>query len=164
MRRRGSTLFCEGALLTWSRSFARGRPYTPLGTVQDFTSSPHHAQLAEKQRELDRMCGRPPSHLYEGPTITTPHGARPLFERDMRDDPRNDELPEHYVAAQQRMAVLQSDSYGESIRGVVAPPPPLGEFDAVRAYQTPRVELGTAWWTAMATIVLIFLLMVRYGH
>nr|CCC91999.1 conserved hypothetical protein [Trypanosoma congolense IL3000] len=148
---------------TWHRFFARGRPYTPLGTVQDFTSSPHHVGLAEMQRELDQRCGRSPTGLYEGPTIMTPQGPRPLFQGDMRDDPTNDELPEHYIAAQQRMSVLQSDSYGESIRGVVAPPPPVG-FDIPRAYRPPRVELGVLWWSVMAVIVLTFLLLLKYGQ
>ncbi|KAG8345051.1 hypothetical protein ERJ75_001056500 [Trypanosoma vivax] len=145
------------------RAFARGRPYTPLGTVQDFTSSPHHMNLAEKQRELDAMCGRPPTHLYEGPTITTARGARALFEPDMREDTFRDDVPEHLAAARQRMAVLQSDSYGESIRGVVAPPPPP-DLHAPLAFRQPRVELGAMWWTAMTVIVIAFLLMLRFGE
>ncbi|KAH9593443.1 hypothetical protein LSM04_005324 [Trypanosoma melophagium] len=145
------------------RTFARGRPYTPLGTVQDFTASPHHTRLAEMQRELDEMNGRPPSHLYEGPTVTTTQGARPLFERDMREDPMNDDLPEHYVAARQRMMTMQSDSYGESIRGVVSPPPPL-DMIAPREYRQQQAELGTLWWNAITIILVLFFLMVKFGR
>ncbi|ORC83718.1 uncharacterized protein TM35_000591100 [Trypanosoma theileri] len=145
------------------RTFARGRPYTPLGTVQDFTSSPHHTRFAEMQRELDEMNGRPPSHLYEGPTVTTAQGARPLFERDMREDPMNDDLPEHYVAARQRMMTMQSDSYGESIRGVVSPPPPP-DLNAPREYHQQQAELGAVWWTAITLIVIAFFLMVKFGR
>ncbi|EKG01337.1 hypothetical protein TCSYLVIO_007665 [Trypanosoma cruzi] len=147
--------------VSW-RSFARGRPYTPLGTVQDFTASPHHVRLAEMQRELDEMSGRSPTHLYEGPTVTTAQGPRPLFEADMRDDAANDDMPEHFIAARQRLMTLQSDSYGESIRGVVSPPPPP-DANAPRAYEQPRVQLGNIWWTAMTLIIVSFFLMARFG-
>ncbi|PWU86833.1 hypothetical protein C4B63_110g33 [Trypanosoma cruzi] len=148
--------------VSW-RSFARGRPYTPLGTVQDFTASPHHIRLAEMQRELDEMSGRSPTHLYEGPTVTTVQGPRPLFEADMRDDPANDDIPEHFIAARQRLMTLNSDSYGESIRGVVSPPPPP-DANAPRAYEQPRVQLGNIWLTAMTLIIVSFFLMARFGR
>ncbi|ESL07664.1 hypothetical protein TRSC58_04643 [Trypanosoma rangeli SC58] len=162
---RAATLVAGGAVgygAMW-RSFTRGRPYTPVGMVQDFTASPHHVRLAEMQRELDEMSGRPATHLYEGPTITTAHGPRPLFEPDMRDDSAHDELPEHYVAARQRLMTLQSDSYGESIRGVVTPPPPP-DAHAPRAYQQPRVELGGTWWAAVTIITAVFFLMAKFGR
>ncbi|RNE96699.1 hypothetical protein TraAM80_09668, partial [Trypanosoma rangeli] len=62
---------------TMWRSFTRCRAYTPVGTVQDFTTSPHHVRLAEVQRELDEMSGHRVTHFYEGLTITMAHGPRP---------------------------------------------------------------------------------------
>jgi hypothetical protein len=190
------------------RSFTRGIPYTPQGTIQDFTSSPRHGQLAELQRNLDKSVGRAPTHLYEGPTVTTKDGARPLFpggtqrnlrhghsssggpspplphmphfavpsaareqmmpplsdnhQQDPRTDPSQAEMPEHIVAARQRIMAMQSDSFGESPRGLVGPPPPL-DPDAPREYRAPRVNLDDSWWILMWVFAFLFVVMAKFG-
>ena len=188
------------------RAFTRGIPYAPQGTIQDFTSSPRHGRLAELQRNLDISAGRAPTHLYEGPTVTTKDGPRPLFDdaathnprptaagappsslphlplfaaqsasrmqmmpppsdnyqQDLRRDPSQAETPEHIVAARQRIATMQSDSFGESPRGMVAPPPPL-DPNAPREYIAPRVQLDDSWWLLMWAFVFLFVLMAKFG-
>ncbi|GET88668.1 hypothetical protein, conserved [Leishmania tarentolae] len=188
------------------RGYTRGIPYTPQGTIQDYTSSPRHGRLAEMQRNIDREAGRAPTGLYEGPTITTKDGARPLFspesarhpnrgpapcrappppyapkfaapaamredimpprsdsyQQDFRSDPACADDPEHLVAARQKILTMQSDSYGEAMRGVVAPPPPP-DPDAPQGYRQPRVQLGDSWWMMMWSFVILFLVMAMYG-
>lgn len=183
-----------------TRCYTRGIPFAPQGTIQDFTSSPRHAKLAEMQRQVDKDAGRAPTGLYEGPTITTEHGAKPLFapnaarhpsrgpapggrppyapqfartdvlppqsdtyQQDMRSDPAFESEPEHLVAARQRIMTMQSDSFGENPRGIVAPPPPL-DPDAPREYRQPRVNLPDVWWVLLWSFAALFALMVRYGR
>ncbi|KPI83028.1 hypothetical protein ABL78_7956 [Leptomonas seymouri] len=202
---------CCGAsarVLVPHRIFTRGIPYAPQGTIQDFTSSPRHGRLAELQRDLDKAAGRAPTGLYEGPTVTTSDGPRPLFsegsvsnprhglsgrgssssplphmphfavrsasrdqmlpprsvnyQQDLRRDPSQAETPDHIVAARQRIMTMQSDSFGESPRGIVAPPPPL-DPDAPREYRAPRVNLDDSWWMLMCTFAFLFLLMAKFG-
>lgn len=187
--------------------FTRGIPYAPQGSIQDFTSSPRHGRLAELQRDLDKSAGRAPTGLYEGPTITTKDGPRPLFpkggvanprhgltgsgpspplpqmphmfvrpssrmdmmppqsdsyQQDLRSDPSQAESPEHVVAARQRIMSMQSDSFGESPRGIVAPPPPLNPY-APREYRAPRVQLDESWWMLMWGFAFLFVLMAKFG-
>ncbi|KAK7195827.1 hypothetical protein NESM_000513800 [Novymonas esmeraldas] len=200
--------WCIGDGAVGLRRYTRGVPYTPQGTIQDFTSSPRHGSLAEMQRTIDKDAGRPPTGLYNGPTITTADGPRPLFDaaharhpnrgqappggsrppppflshfaaptssreammppqsdsyqRDLRSDPACADEPEHVLAARQRIMTMQSDSFGESMRGVVAPPPPL-DPGAPQAYQQPRVQLDDTWWMLMWSFVALFLIMAVYG-
>ncbi|KPA84120.1 putative mitochondrial hypothetical protein [Leptomonas pyrrhocoris] len=190
------------------RSLTRGIPYAPQGTIQDFTSSPRHVQLAKLQHDLDKAAGRPPTGLYDGPTLTTRDGPQPLFakgtarnprygpsvrggpspplphlphfsvqsaareqmlpprsdnyQQDLRRDPSQAGTPEHIVAARQRIMTMQSDSFGESPRGMVAPPPPL-DPDAPREYRAPRVHLDDSWWMLMWAFVILFVLMAKFG-
>lgn len=195
-----------GHLAVQERGFTRGIPYAPQGSIQDFTSSPRHGQLPDLQRNLDKSAGRAPTGLYDGPTITTKDGPRPLFPRggaparhglsgsgpspdlphfprfsvrptsplsmqppqqdnyqqDLRSDPAQADTPEHIVAARQRIMTMQSDSFGESPRGIVAPPPPL-DPDAPREYRQPRVPLDDTWWKLMWGFFILFLVMAKFG-
>ncbi|KAG5478614.1 hypothetical protein LSCM1_06017 [Leishmania martiniquensis] len=189
-----------------TRLYTRGIPFTPQGTIQDFTSSPRHGHLADMQRNIDKRAGRALSGLYEGPTITTKEGPRPLFsaenarhpsrgtvprptspppyapqftafpvtredmtpqpsasyQRDLRSDPAYAEDPEHIVAARQRAMSMQSDSYGDAMRGMVAPPPPLDPA-APQAYRQPRAQLTVSWWMLMWSFVVLFTVMAMLG-
>ncbi|CAD2219128.1 hypothetical protein AGDE_04580 [Angomonas deanei] len=179
--------------LSGLRSFTRGIPYSPVGTIQDFSSSPRHTRLAELQRDLDTQAGRAPTGLFNGPTISTREGMKPLipperlysfrasegtrpkasdfampkesqsFQQDMRVDPAYDDVPEHVRAAKQSMLMMQSDSYGESIRGVVPPPPPIGEVPDPRPYTQPKVQLDDVWWILMGAIFALFAILVKFG-
>lgn len=195
MRRYGHGIVASAG---WGRRYTRGIPYSPVGTIQDFTSSPMHTKLAELQADIDKRAGRAPTDLYKGPTITTPKGPRPLlsreqrsatpsassnrlghglphaslsdmmppqsdsFQQDLRQDPSYADVPDHVTAARQRMLVMQSDSYGESIRGAVPPPPPLAD-DAPRAYTAPRIPLDDSWWILMLFFAFVLVLMAKYG-
>ncbi|KAG5504684.1 hypothetical protein GH5_05308 [Leishmania sp. Ghana 2012 LV757] len=195
-----------GCTASTTRGYTRGIPYTPQGTIQDYTSSPRHGNLAEMQRNIDKGAGRAPTGLYEGPTITTKEGPRPLFsaasarhprcgpapraaspplyapqfaasattredmtplqshsyQRDLRSDPAYADDPQHIVAARQRVRIMQSDSYGEAMRGIVAPPPPP-DPEAPEAYRQPRVQLDDSWWMLMWSFVVLFTGMAMYG-
>ncbi|EPY33756.1 hypothetical protein STCU_02010 [Strigomonas culicis] len=84
------------------------------------------------------------------------------FQMDMRVDPAYAELPEHVVAAKQSMLTMQSDAYGESIRGVVPPPPPL-DPEAPKAYTAPRIQLDTTWWVLMWLFASLFVFLAKVG-
>ncbi|CAG9574114.1 conserved hypothetical protein [Leishmania major strain Friedlin] len=110
------------------RGYTRGIPYTPQGTIQDYTSSPRHVRLAEMQRNIDREARRAPTGLYEGPTITTKDGARPLFPPEKarhpnRGPPPRGATPPTYApqfvapaATREDMMPPQSDSYQRDLR------------------------------------------------
>ncbi|AYU78897.1 hypothetical protein LdCL_230007500 [Leishmania donovani] len=110
------------------RGYTRGIPYTPQGTIQDYTSSPRHVRLAEMQRNIDREARRAPTGLYEGPTITTKDGARPLFPPEKARHPNRGPAPRgappptyapQFVApaaTREDMMPPQPDSYQRDLR------------------------------------------------
>lgn len=119
---------CSGTLplRTATRHYGRGIPYTPLGTIQDFTASPRHSGMATAQQQQEIREGRTPSEVYHGPTITTPHGARPLFSSEVQEMP--DVNPN---AAVKRMAErvrdrqqLEGQLYPHYSVDDLKPPPP----------------------------------------
>lgn len=242
------------AVLFRVQFFSRGIPYTPEGTIQDFTSSPRHVGIERLFQEKDEaILGRKrPGANYTGPVVTTRDGSRPLFpssqgsafseaeppmarwsptpprdnggdvERatrnddfplppphrhsdhhhhhghrhpqqmspppspsssamqqffsasvassgdsyrpDCRTDPQYAHLPDHMRSAQQSILDMQHDSYGESIRGMVPPPPPVDPFEAPTAYTPPRVTVPTVWYVVVIGFLSIFALMGTYGR
>lgn len=194
-----------GSVAEAMRHYSRGIPYTPVGTIQDFTSSPRHMGIGKLLREKDEAMNRSGDGDYAGPIITTPQGSRPMFgprggsydmgpsshfsrpppssfdphslplygqtsamssetyRQDCRFDPRYDHLPDHVRAAQQSVVDMQHDSYGESIRGMVPPPPPVSEMDAPTPYRPPRPAIPPYWYTIVVTFLAVFVLMGRYG-
>lgn len=229
-----------GTIVLGIQSFSRGIPYTPEGTIQDFTSSPRHVGIERLFQEKDEaMLGRTrPGANYNGPIVTTREGSRPLFsssspspltppprrqsggpmgthfsedsapspirsgngsqnydgtERgtdfhhdhrpsmqqffaasvassgdsyrpDCRTDPQYAHLPDHMRSAQQSILDMQHDSYGESIRGMVPPPPPIDPFEAPVAYNPPKVAVPKVWYVVVLGFLGIFSLMGTYGH
>eukprot|EP00796_Vickermania_ingenoplastis_P006504 gene6504-4686_t len=177
---------CEALVATQRsdvRPYSRGIPYTPVGTIQDFTSSPRHIGIERLFQEKDESMNRGAGGNYAGPIITTPQGARPLlgarqppppqgmmhqfyaetaamsgdsYRQDCRTDPQYAHLPDHVRSAQQSILDMQHDSFGESIRGMVPPPPRVSPDEAPQAYTAPQAAVPKGWYTVVAGFLVVF--------
>ncbi|CCW68251.1 unnamed protein product [Phytomonas sp. Hart1] len=78
MRRLITTLVLFGLESSVRGIATRGIPYSPSGTIQDYTSSPRHLSLAEMQYNFDRHLGRKTNGLYDGSTFVPGVGAHPV--------------------------------------------------------------------------------------
>lgn len=149
--------------------------------------------LKEKERALRRGGGNVDDIDFTRPLMTTSSGTRPMgydtqqqqpfsgssmrhifseavatagdqYQQDRRMDPQFSHLPGHIRSAQQSVIDMQSDCYGESIRGMVPPPPPVDPDAAPQAYTPPRVDVTAAWYVAISGFICVFCLMSRYGR
>jgi len=85
------------------------------------------------------------------------------YKQDVRANPAYENVPEHVLAARERMSSMEVDSFGPASRRMVRPPPPILD-DAPRAYFAPRVELPAWWWGLMAFFMATFYVLSRYGN
>ncbi|CCW63733.1 unnamed protein product [Phytomonas sp. EM1] len=110
--RRLSTLFVVlGVKSSVCEVATRGIPYSPRGTIQDYTSSPRHLSLAEMQFDFDRRTGRKTNGLYDGTTFVPGVGAQPAERFPFyypQESPRYGESPPPHKALEDLLPELSS--------------------------------------------------------
>ncbi|CAJ1024917.1 hypothetical protein, conserved [Leishmania lindenbergi] len=151
---------------------AAGRPLTglydgPIITTKDGARPLFASENVRhpNRGQAPRRAPTPPhAPQFAAPSATREDMIAPQsdsYQRDLRSDPTYADDLEHVVAARQRIMTAQSDSYGEAMRGMVAPPPPLDPH-APPAYRQPRVQLDDSWWMLMWSFVVLFIVLAMY--
>lgn len=96
--------------------------------------------------------------------------AGDTYRQDCRTDPRFAHLPPHVRSAQQSILDMQHDSFGESIRGMVPPPPQRPAYSTweeeveFRAFRPPKVLIPAGWGLVVGGFLAAFSLMGLYGN
>lgn len=141
---------------------ARPMPfYTGTYAASDKERSESFDKLKPWEQEYIRQ--RVPQRERRGAIDTIKPDLGDNYQADVRVDPEFDELPESLRAARQSLLMNQSDSYGEALRGVVPPAPPIDPQTAPRAYQSAQVQLSPLWYLLVSLFAAMFFLMARSG-
>ena len=110
-------------------------------------------ELTAAFSDVDRTAGRKPRGRY-----TTDQAS--AFYEEVSGYSHSDDPPD-VQAAKQRIHEMRHDSFGPSIRGIVAPPPPIpDEVLKQPDYRGPVVHLGDQYYAVLGVVGVILVLMI----